>query len=218
MDGLSTPLRIWTVGAAACLLLAAASATDDSDGLVVFAGYEAPRYQQHDALIIRLVKHFNADKVAYAGADEKQAADIPDLSPVLVKAWIIQESGGGDARSRAAWEMDPAQVNVPGDWSDVKEHVGLARPSKRNTPTLENNLRAAIMFLARKGFGRSGQPASRRPDGYFDSWATALERYNGRIVICTNDRPYCDNYARRILVRMNDPDRHAPIELPRPVR
>ena len=85
-----------------------------------FKGFEDLRYQQHDALIKELVADFNAHKGNYCGCNGDQTKNVTNLNPAVVKAWLIQETGGNDAASRAAWEKDPAQVNVPGDWNQYK--------------------------------------------------------------------------------------------------
>lgn len=191
-------------------------ADGEPDLTPVFEGFEDDRYQEHDALIEQLVSEYNSDPAAFIGATEDQVADMPPLDPALVKAWLIQESGGNDERSRAAWAVDPGQVNVPGDWSDDKSSLGLTEPTARNEGDLETNIRAAIGWLARKGFGRSGQPPENRPTGTFDGWATALERYNGRGVTTDNGLPYRENYSQRIRDRASDPSQHQPISLPQP--
>lgn len=181
------------------------------DAPPIFAGFEDDRYQKHDALIARLVRAFNADPSAWVGAAEGQRVDVPRLSPALVKALMIEESGGNGPQSQAAWEVDPLQVNVPGDWSEAKEELGLARPSERNEGSLEANLRAGIQYLARKGFGVSGRAVARRPNAYFDSWRVALQRYNGRTDTLRDGRPYRAAYADRILRRAHDPEVFVPI-------
>ncbi len=182
-----------------------------------FKGFGDSRYQEHDGRLQRIAAAFNQDKAGFTGATAEQAAQIPDASIALLKSQIIQESGGGGQRSRAAWAVDPGQVNVPGDWSRHKESLGLEEPTRRNEGDANTNLRAALGWLARKGFGRSGQPPKNRPSGTFDGWEIALRRYNGRSVRTTNGKPYSVNYARRIVDRANDPGTHFPITLPKPV-
>jgi len=183
-------------------------------GLPVFKGYEAPRYQQHDELILRLVAEFNAEQEEWTGATEGQKRSVVPLDPVLVKAHMIEETGGNDPLSRAAWAVDPLQVNVPGDWNRYKSYVGLKKPRHRNEGTREKNIRAGISYLARKGFGRSGQPAANRPDSRFDGWRMALERYNGRTVITKDGKPYCTIYAEKIERRKKKPETHVPVQIP----
>ncbi len=181
------------------------------DQVPVFAGFEDDRYQKHDELILKLVAEFNANRAQWAGASPDRTVDIPKLTPRLVKALMIEETGGNGPRSRKAWEKDPLQVNVPGDWSDVKLELGLKRPKNRNEGTLEGNLRAGIMFLVRKGFGTSGSAIKNRPNTYFDSWRVALQRYNGRRELVSDGRSYKAAYAQRILRRATRPKVFVPI-------
>ena len=181
--------------------------------LPVFRGFEDARYQDYDALILRLTAAFNADRAAWCGGSAAQAAKIADLSPALVKSHMIEETGGGDSRSKAAWAADPLQVNVPGDWSEEKALLGLRRPMRRNEGTPEQNVKAAIMYLSRKGFGASGQPAARRAEGFFDGWPTALKRYNARRDRTETGRFYSEDYADKIVRRAADPDAFVPIEI-----
>ena len=181
-------------------------------GVPVFRGFEDARYQKHDALIQRLVDEFNANKAQWCGGTKEQAAKIGDLTPAIVKAHMIEESGGNGPSSKAAWQVDPMQVNVPGDWGAEKRHVGLNKPRRRNEGNVEGNIRAAIKYLSRKGFGASGQPASARPTGYFDGWETALRRYNGRRDRTATDRCYNDEYSAKIMKRARNPGFFVPIE------
>lgn len=182
-------------------------------GLPVFRGFEDERYQMHDDLIARMVREFNASKAAWCGGNPDQAAKIADLTAALVKAHMIEEAGGNGPRSKAAWLVDPLQVNVPGDWGREKELVGLVKPSKRNEGNVTNNVMAAIKYLSRKGFGASARPAAERPKGFFDGWRRALQRYNGRRDRTDTDRWYSDEYADKILKRASAPDVFVPIEI-----
>ena len=178
----------------------------------VFRGFEDDRYQEHDALIVRFVDEFNRGKAEWAGATADQAKKITPLTTALVKSHMIEETGGHDPKSLAAWDADPLQVNVPGDWSAAKFAVGLKRPQKRNEGSVEQNIKAAIRFLARKGFGVSGQPAANRPTGKFDDWQTALRRYNGRNDKMMDGRRYSETYADHIMMRAKYPDRFVAIQ------
>ncbi len=179
----------------------------------IFRGFGDPRYQRHDALILRMTADFNAHKADWCGGTAAQAAKIPDVTPAMVKSHMIEESGGNGLASVAAWVVDPLQVNVPGDWCAEKSLVGLQKPSKRNEGRAEDNVRAAIKFLSRKGFGKSARPAKDRPKSFFDSWSDALRRYNGRRDRTETDRVYSDEYASKILRRAADPDAFVPIEI-----
>ena len=91
--------------------------------------------------------------------------------------------------------------------------MGLTKPARRNEGTVEDNVRAAIRYLSRKGFGASGRPAADRPKGFFDGWPKALQRYNGRRDRTETDRYYSDEYADKILTRAADPSLFVPIEI-----
>ena len=184
-----------------------------SSRVPVFSGFEDPRYQKYDAIIARLVADFNRDPAKWTGGTAAQGEKVRGLTAAQVKAHMIQETGGGDVNSRAAWARDPLQVNVPGDWNPYKKYIGLRQPRRRNEGSLETNLKAGIMLLSRKGFGVSGQPAQNRPDGDFDGWETALQRYNGRSDKTATGQKYRDAYADRILLRAEDATRKTPIEI-----
>ncbi len=200
-------------GAAPRAAGAAAAPSVPKRPALVFRGFEDERYQRHDKLIERMVGEFNAAKAKWCGGSEKQAAKIADLTPALVKAHMIEESGGNGPQSIAAWAVDPLQVNVPGDWGREKELVGLVKPRARNEGNVTNNVRAAIMYLSRKGFGASARPAAERPEGFFDGWLRALQRYNGRRDRTDTDRWYSDEYAEKIVKRAENPDAFVPIEI-----
>jgi hypothetical protein len=181
--------------------------------LPVFRGFENERYQKHDALIKKLTAEFNADKAVFCGGTRAQASMIGDLSPAIVKSHMIEESGGNDARSKAAWEVDPLQVNVPGDWGDEKKLVGLTKPQKRNEGNIETNVRAAIKYLSRKGFSTSAKLASTRKEWRFAGWKDALRRYNGRRDRADTNRYYSEEYADKIMKRALNPSCFVPIEI-----
>lgn len=181
--------------------------------LPVFRGFENDRYQKHDSLIKKVTAEFNAAKAAFCGGTAAQASLIPDLSPAIVKSHMIEESGGNDARSRAAWDVDPLQVNVPGDWGDEKNFVGLKKPLKRNEGDVETNVRAAIKYLSRKGFSTSAKPASTRKEWRFVGWTDALRRYNGRRDRADTNRYYSEEYADKVMNRASNPSQFVPIEI-----
>jgi len=179
----------------------------------VFTGFEAAHYQRHDAEIEAIVSDFNAHPATWIGGTPEQAGGVPPLTAAQVKAHMLQESGGGDLKSRVAWKYDPLQVNVPGDWSPYKRYLGLRKPRRANDGSPRVNLRAGVMYLSRKGFGVSGQPAQNRPVAVFDGWEAALQRYNGRTDKTNSGEAYRDVYAERILNRARDPSTCVPIPL-----
>lgn len=178
-----------------------------------FEGFTDARYQQHDAAIREVVLDFNQNKSDQCGSTAEQAEKIPDLDYDIVKAWIIQETGGSDTRSSEAWRLDPAQVNVPGDWNEYKSDLGLTEPKVRNEGDLKTNLKAAVILLCRKGFGKSGQPPKNRPEATFDGWATALQRYNGRSDKCQTEGTYSQKYSSTIMARAGTPESKTAIQL-----
>lgn len=178
-----------------------------------FRGFEDARYQQHDKVIVRLVDDFNAHKVDWIGGTPEQAAKVPNLTYALVKSHMIEETGGNGPMSKAAWRIDPQQVNVPGDWDDAKADLGISKPQRRNEGKLEDNVRAAIKFLSRKGFGISGRAAKNRPTGFFDGWLKAFQRYNARRDRTLDNRYYSEAYADKIRQRAENPLVFVPIEI-----
>jgi len=184
-----------------------------TNGIPVFRGFASARYQQHDALILKLVAEFNANKAEWCGATVFQAKDVPDLTPALVKSHMIEETGGNGKRSLDAWAVDPLQVNEVGDWGEEKLLVGLKKPVKRNEGELAVNVKAGIMYLARKGFSTSARPPMERKNAKFDGWKTALRRYNGRRDRTDTDRYYSDEYADKVIRRAANPGVFVPIEI-----
>ena len=182
-------------------------------GVPVFKGFEGERYQKHDAIIAKCVKEFNRHRGAWADANRSQAKTIPDITSELIKSHMIQETGGGDSRSQAAWNGDPLQINVPGDWGDEKKLLGLKKPKTRNEGGVERNIRAAIKYLVRKGFSKSGKPVRVVDEQQFWDWATALERYNSRTVKTVSGKKYCVEYADLIIKRAENHDQKVGIEI-----
>ena len=182
-------------------------------GVPVFKGFEGERFQKHDEIIAKCVREFNRHRGAWADANRNQAKTIPDITAELVKAHMIQETGGADSRSKAAWDGDPLQVNVPGDWGDEKKLLGLKKPQNRNEGGAELNIRAAIKYLVRKGFSRSGKPVRVVDEQEFWDWATALERYNSRSVKTASGKKYCVEYADTIIKRAENHDEKVGIEI-----
>ena len=192
--------------AATALVLCAA-------GVPVFKGFEASRYQMHDAIIEKCVREFNRHRGAWADANRNQAKTIPDITAELIKSHMIQETGGADKRSQAAWNYDPMQVNVPGDWGNEKKYLGLTKPRNRNEGGTELNIRAAIKYLVRKGFSKSGKPVRVVDEQQFWDWATALERYNSRTALTVSGKKYCVEYADMIIRRAENHDEEVGIEI-----
>ena len=182
-------------------------------GVPVFKGFEGARYQKHDAIIAKCVREFNRHRGAWADANRNQAKTIPDITSELIKSHMIQETGGADSRSQAAWNGDPLQINVPGDWGEEKKLLGLTKPRQRNEGGAERNIRAAIKYLVRKGFSKSGKPVRLVDEQEFWDWATALERYNGRANQTASGKKYCVEYADLIIKRAENHNEKVDIEI-----
>lgn len=182
----------------------------------IFRGFEDTQYQLHDDLVVRLVSEFNADPAKWADATVEQAESIHELSPSLIKALMIEESAAMPGRRPEAWTRDPMQINIPHNWRDWKVDIGLTQPTERNTGTPEQNIRAGIMYLVRKGFDVSGKPAREFPDKEFEGWVVALKRYNGRVDGTTDGRKYKSAFAERIATRFSEPDNFSPVVIALP--
>jgi len=150
-----------------------------------FKGYEDDRFQKHDEQIMTHVRDFNRDIKKGIDGTDVQAESLKNhkkggyLKADLVKAYMIQESGGDPKQ----WDKDPMTVNHPGkDWNEnikAKKALGLKDPTNKPYPSgnFDDNLDAAIRFLARKGFGASGNPTKLQPDYRFEGWEKAAQRY-----------------------------------------
>lgn len=83
----------------------------------------------------------------------------------------------------------------------------------RNEGGVEQNIRAAVKYLVRKGFSRSGKPVRVVSRQEFWDWATALENCNSRTVLTVSGKKYCVEYADLIIDRAENCNRHVGIEI-----
>ena len=118
----------------------------------------------NDPVFIDAVNRYNA-------ANGYQPGDRGYWTADKLKAQAMQESGG----SRHAFETDPLQVNVRGDWDPVYKPkvTGLTSPDQPMTPQI--SAEAALKWLQYKGWVHDGTGKAvryRGDDG-------ALQRYNG---------------------------------------
>lgn len=74
----------------------------------------------NDRAFLEAAKKFNAQRGLKPGNPKY-------IDPLLIKAWAMVESGG----SRSEFLSDPLQVNVPGDWSVLKQRMTGLYPSTR---------------------------------------------------------------------------------------
>lgn len=156
--------------------------------LVTFKGFEDDRYKENDYAIRRAVYLINKNPEKYIGLTKGQLAEwrerYPNGIPAdLLKSVMITETGGRDKKSREAFAVDPFQVNVVGDWDDAKASLGLRNPTANNEGDKLTNVMAAIIFLLRKGYGKSGiapKDAMRdKREATYDGIEEAIRRYHG---------------------------------------
>ena len=156
--------------------------------LVTFKGFEDERYKENDYAIRRAVYLINKNPEKYIGLTKGQLAEwrerYPNGIPAdLLKSVMITETGGRDKRSREAFAVDPFQVNVAGDWGDAKASLGLRKTKANNTGDKLTNVMAAIIFLLRKGYGKSGIAPKDAPrdegEATYDGIDEAIRRYHG---------------------------------------
>lgn len=120
------------------------------------------------------------------------------VSPKMLKAWAMVESGG----TRDAFETDPLQVNNPGDWDDRKTDIAGLTQNQEMTPQI--SAEAALEWRRYKGYIHDETGAETEWRGDFQ----AFRRYNGN----TNPPPasaetertqHRDYYADRVLELSN---------------
>lgn len=126
----------------------------------------------------------------YNSANGYAPGDPGYVSPELMKAWEMRESGG----SRRAFRTDPFQVNNVGDWAESKADIGLS-PYASLTPDMSAD--KALEWLESKGhlFNRRGEP------GAYIGDSRALARYNGNNRIQPDGHVFSQDYASDILSR-----------------
>ena len=137
----------------------------------------------------------------WLGSSDINSCDVSDIGKVAPSVIVMNGNSSASVRSRESMTAE--------EW---EEFCRKCMEMKTNA-SLDANVRAAIMFLARKGFGKSGKAAGLRPTGFFDGWPDALRRYNARRDRTADGRYYSDAYASKILSRAKDPDAFVPIEI-----
>ena len=94
---------------------------------------------------------------------------------------------------------------------------GLSLSQKHNQGSVEQNLRAAIIWLVRKGFGDSGQPPASRQRATFDGWQVVSQRYNTRKDAPKKAKLYSQEHAQHIVNRIITPSKCCPIKYPKSI-
>jgi RHS repeat-associated protein len=103
----------------------------------------------------------------YNSAHGLQIGDTEYLDPDTVKAMIRVESGC----NQKAYQNDPMQVNVSGDWVPEKSKLGL---TKGIVPGQQLGIEAGVQWLTRKAYLHDAQGNAR-----FIGWDRGVARYNG---------------------------------------
>jgi len=116
----------------------------------------------NDDVIVVAVKKFNSEHGYFPG-------DAEFMTPQLMKAWMMQESGG----SRHAFETDPFQVNKHGDWPATGEKTRISGLHKGQKMQPDTSAGAALNWLHYKG--RINNDGKQVPyQGHYE----ALRKYN----------------------------------------
>jgi hypothetical protein len=135
----------------------------------------------NDDAIVAAVNKYNSEN----GYSPRDAAY---MTPQLMKAWMMRESGG----TPAAFKRDPFQMNNAGDW--VSDKARIAGLSQGQAMTPQTSADAALKWLQYKGTRHDsrGRPESYR--GHYE----ALRGYNGskRIVHGVSGD---ENYANSVM-------------------
>ncbi len=144
-------------------------------------GKDAWRAGNDDA-IVAAAKEYNSEHGYFPG-------DAEYMSPRMMKAWQMRESGG----DRQAFETDPFQVNKRGDWPDTGEKTKIAGLSKGQVMTPQTSADAALKWARYKstwpGLEFSSPLARKAHYGAYE----ALRNYNGS--------PQKTDYANDVLSR-----------------
>jgi hypothetical protein len=123
----------------------------------------------NDPAIVAAVNRHNIERKLYPG-------DAEFMTPKLLKSLMMEESG--DAGDRAAFERDPFQVNVRGDWAPEKSSIAGLQQGQAMTPQI--SAYAALKWLAFKGRKVEIGPGGKTYLGPFRSQYEAIRDYNGR--------------------------------------
>jgi hypothetical protein len=147
---------------------AAADPQNAEGGLGAVAGYPqtgSGAYRAgNDAVIRKAVADYN-NRNGYRPGDPGY------MSPELMKAWQMQESGG--SKDRTAFESDPFQVNNPGDWFEEKAKILGLTKGQAMTPAVSAD--AALKWLQYKSWVHddAGKPVT------YKGVQQGFDSYNG---------------------------------------
>lgn len=133
----------------------------------------------NDDTIVAAVDKYNSDHQYYPG-------DAEYMTPQLMKAWMMQESGG----SPDAFKTDPFQVNT-GNWAPEKHRIAGLSQGQAMSP--QTSADAALKWLHYKGRIDPDNPNRLGPYlGHYE----ALKKYNAKDL---NGLPRGVDYANSVL-------------------
>lgn len=141
----------------------------------------------NDDVITAAVAKYNSDNRYYPG-------DAAYMTPQLMKAWMMQESGG----SRDAFKTDPFQVNKARDWPNTgPDKVRFAGLSYGQAMTPQSSADAALKRLQCRGHIDTSKSSAHRGkwvpyQGHYE----ALRNYNAAPL---NGLPEGVDYANTVL-------------------
>jgi hypothetical protein len=116
----------------------------------------------NDDAIVEAAKKYNSDNQRFPG-------DSDYMTPKLMKAWMMRESGG----TPEAFQRDPFQVNNGADWDDAKRRIAGLSEGQAMTP--QTSAEAALRWLQYKGRINPDHPNRLGPyQGHYE----ALRNYN----------------------------------------
>jgi hypothetical protein len=154
-------------------------------------GKDAWRAENDDA-IVAAANRYNSEH-GYSPGDAEY------VSPGLMKAWQMRESGG----NRQAFESDPFQVNKPGDWPKYDEKAKYAGLSQGQAMTPQTSADAALKWLQYKGTIHAADGSSLGYRGHQE----ALRKYNARggfVNGIPRDVEYADDVLNRAKASYGD--------------
>ena len=137
----------------------------------------------NDEVIVAAAKKYNTEH-------QYQSGDAEYMTPKLMKAWMMQESGG----TPDAFKTDLFQVNKAGDWDPAKANKNFAGLSQGQAMAPQTSADAALKWLHYKGrIDTDGKPPKWVPyQGHYE----ALRNYNAAPL---NGLPNGVDYADSVL-------------------
>jgi hypothetical protein len=118
----------------------------------------------NDDVIVAAANKYNSERSLLPGDEEY-------VTPKLMKAWQMRESGG----SPEAFKTDPFQVNKLRDWADEKVRIAGLTKGQKMTP--ETSAEAALKWLHYKGRIDDKVEGTKRLGPYLGHYE-ALKKYN----------------------------------------